>query len=346
MSSVFIGSTPRRRIRTLMVFIDGLGIGLNDPRINPLARPCFPNLRDLLRNAVSIDATLGVAGLPQSATGQTTLLTGVNAAQLVRRHVEGFPGPTLRALICRRNLLSEMVTRGYRAAFANAYYLEDADASARMRHPSVTTVAALSAFGFVRDAAHMMRQEAVYQDLTREALRIRGYSGPLLSPESAARHLLGLAKREDFTLFEYFQTDRVAHRGNETEQIRVLDELDRFLGVLRSFAKQRDRLFVLCSDHGNLEDSRTSTHTMNPVPFVAIGSGAKRLKSRVRSLIDVTPELLNLYPGHPCFSLSWPAASRVQKAPNSTVAKVVIGDVSRKSSRVTRNSSTRRTVLS
>lgn len=289
------GRKPRT-IRTLLLFVDGLGLGSDDPGLNPVAGGPCPHLRALLRTAKPIDATLGVAGLPQSATGQATLLTGINAAQRMGRHVEGFPGPRLRELVRGQNLLSRLVARGYRAAFANAYYLEDAGAAARMRRPSVTTVAALAAFGSVRQTAELLRGEAVYQDLTRAALRARGFSGPLASPEESARDLLALAGTMDFTLFEYFQTDRVAHRGDASDRNRVLNELDRFLGVLLAFPKRRNCRFLLCSDHGNLEDSGTSSHTMNPVPFLAAGPGARALQARVNSLLDITPALLALYP--------------------------------------------------
>lgn len=302
-------------VRTLMIFVDGLGLGGGDPRLNPVAGGPCPHLRTLLRAAKPIDATLGVAGLPQSATGQAALLTGVNAARRMGRHVEGFPGPRLRELVRRRNLLSRLAARGYRAAFANAYYLEDAGAAARMRRPSVTTVAALAAFGAVRQTAELLRGEAVYQDLTREALRARGFTGPLTTPEEAAQHLLALAQTMDFTLFEYFQTDRVAHRGNASDRDRVLDQLDRFLGVLRTFPESRNRRLLLCSDHGNLEDASTTSHTMNPVPFFAAGTGSRTLRKRVKSLLDVTPALLALYPAR----TRNPAARRLRtprKAPS------------------------------
>jgi hypothetical protein len=329
-----------------MLFIDGLGIGSEDPVINPMAGSRYSHLRTFLRRATPIDTTLGVQGLPQSATGQATLLTGANAAQFMRRHVEGFPGAALRTLVRKRNLLSELVARGYLATFANAYYLEDPGAHARMRRPSVTTVAALSAFGEVRQTGDLLRDEAVYQDLTRASLQSRGYTGRLVTPEESAAHLLNLARRMDFTLFEYFQTDRVAHRGSEQEKARVLDALNRFLGGLLVFSKERGNLLLLCSDHGNLEDARTTTHTLNPVPFAALGTGSCGLKTRVCSLLDVTPALLKLYPARGPGPRKSPARERDQKAPKRTVVKVVTGELSRKSSSVARSSSTSRTASS
>src|SRR5258706_14220015 len=81
-------------MRVLFMFLDGVGLGVDDPIINPLARAHMPHLHRLLggqkmlaasapyngprASLRAIDANLGVSGLPQSATGQAVLLTGIN----------------------------------------------------------------------------------------------------------------------------------------------------------------------------------------------------------------------------------------------------------------------------
>lgn len=282
--------------RTLLVFVDGLGLGPDDPAVNPVHSGACPTLERLLREAVPVDARLGVPGLPQSATGQATLLTGVNAAALVGRHMEGLPGPRLKDLIRGQNVFSQLAARGYRATFANAYFTDDMEEVKQRRHQSVTTVAALQAFGAVRDTAKMLQNRAVYQDLTREFLKTRGYTGPTVAPRESAGHLLGIAEEHDFTLFEYFQTDLMAHKGRAEDAKRVLSQLDEFLSVLLPFSEQAGHLFALTSDHGNIEDMTTRVHTANPVPLVARGEEAEGLKRRVKSLTDFVPALLTLYP--------------------------------------------------
>jgi 2,3-bisphosphoglycerate-independent phosphoglycerate mutase len=282
--------------RTLLVFVDGLGLGPGDPSVNPVHGGACPVLEGLLGDAAPVDACLGVPGLPQSATGQATLLTGVNAAALVGRHMEGLPGPRLKELVREHNLFSQLSSRGYRATFANAYFTDDIEEVKQRRRQSVTTVAALHAFGAVRDTAKMLENRAVYQDLTREFLKTRGYTGPTVAPRESAEHLLAIAEEHDFTLFEYFQTDLMAHKGAAADVRRVLGQLDEFLSVLLPFAERPGRLFILTSDHGNLEDMTTRVHTQNPVPLVVLGQGADILKSRVRSLADFVPALLGFYP--------------------------------------------------
>ncbi len=283
-------------LRTLLIFVDGLGIGPRDPAVNVLHGGSCPTLARLVEEAAPVDACLGVPGLPQSATGQTALLTGVNAAAAVGRHVEGLPGAELKGIIREHNVFSKLRARGYSCTFANAYFTDDMEEVRTRRFQSVTTVASLAAFGEVRDTKSLLDNRAVYQDLTREFLRGRGYDGPLVSPREAAEHLLRIAEEHDFTLFEYFLTDVMAHKGTPEDVRRVLSHLDEFVAALLPFAERPGRLFVLTSDHGNIEDNRTKLHTANPVPLVALGEGAERLTAAVRSLVDFVPALLKRYP--------------------------------------------------
>lgn len=284
--------------RTLFILVDGLGLGPRDPEVNPLYSGACPFLVDLLEHhAVPLDAGMGVPGIPQSATGQTALFTGVNAARAMGRHVEGFPGPALREIIRAHNLYDKLAALGFRSTFANAYYVDDmAEVHAR-RHQSVTTVAALKAFGRVRDRKDMERGEAVYQDLTRASLRERGYEGGVVSPAESARDLLGIAAGYDLTMFEYFQTDRVAHKGSREDVKGILALFDAFLAGVIPFARQEGNLLVLTSDHGNIEESGSSLHSGNPVPLVAVGRGAELLKREAKSILDVAPLLVRLYSG-------------------------------------------------
>lgn len=279
--------------RILTIFVDGLGLGRPNPAINPLIQGPCPTLRQLLaEHTTPIDPTLGVPGLPQSATGQTALLTGVNAAKHVGRHVEGFPGPELKKIIRAHNLYGQLNRIGRRSTFANAYYITDLHQVLQARVQSVTTVAALSGLGAVRGMDLLLRNEAVYQDLTRSLLRSRGYEGPLVTPEEAGTHLLTIAREHHFTLFEYFQTDRVGHRGDMSAAQQILGELDRFMAAVLTGTGADDLTILLTSDHGNIEDMSTGHHTLNAVPFTAVGPDATTLQQRVHSLTDIAPAIV------------------------------------------------------
>ena len=54
--------------------------------------------------------------------------------------------------------------------------------------------------------------EAVYQDLTNEIYNDFGYDIKTISVEEAAKNLIKIFRENDFTFFEYFQTDRAGHK--------------------------------------------------------------------------------------------------------------------------------------
>ena len=281
------------RLKIIFIFVDGLGIGTDDPTINPLYDVHFPNLQHLLAEAVPLDACLGIGGLPQSATGQATLFTGINAASKMGRHIEGFPPPSLKKIIKNENLFSKLQHHEMRCAFANSYWIDDPH-RIPARRQSVTTVMTLAALGNVRHKKELMNGKAVNHDITRWTMHTRGYDGELIEPETAADHLLAISEEHNFTLFEYFLTDRAGHSRNRDLAFQTLETLERFLPRVARFAARPDHLFLLCSDHGNIEDLTTFTHTQNPVPLVALGDQAKNFRN-LRSLADITPAILQFY---------------------------------------------------
>jgi 2,3-bisphosphoglycerate-independent phosphoglycerate mutase len=295
-----------RAVRVVMVFVDGVGLGDRDRAINPLERACTPVLRGLLGRSLagrdvirtgaalllSLDATLGVPGLPQSATGQTALLTGENAAVLVGRHVVAYPTPTLQGLLASRGLFVVLRSRGVPAAFANAYppaYFAAIDGG-RLRRAAMA-LNAMQAGVRLRDMNDLRDGTAVYHDLTNARPRAEGCSVPAVTPEESGRHLAAIAARYAFTLFEFFQTDLAGH-GRIEDRVEVVERLDRFLGGVLEATDLASTLLVLTSDHGNLEDERTAMHTLNPVPALLVGAGREAVGARLGAITDVAPALL------------------------------------------------------
>ncbi len=280
-------------LKIIFVFVDGLGIGSSDPATNLLCGDRFPNLGKMLASATPLDARLGVDGLPQSATGQATLFTGVNAARELGRHVEGFPPARLKETIRRENIFTKLRKLGKSCTFANAYWIDDPH-RIPPRRQSVTTVMSLSALGKVRGKKELMAGKAVNHDITRHTMHTRGYDGELIVPETAADHLIGIAEKHDLTLFEYFLTDRAGHARNRDLVFQTLDTLERFLPRVGTFAEQPNHLFLLGSDHGNIEDLSTFSHTCNPVPLVALGTFAEKFQA-LETLADVVPAILGSF---------------------------------------------------
>ena len=279
-------------MKFIFLFIDG--VGLREPATdNPITPEVCPALcRLFARHAVPIDACLAVDGLPQSATGQATMFTGVNAPVFMGRHCEGFPGPSLRKKIEEGNLFLSLKKRGKRVCFADAYLVEDAAELAARRFKSVTTVMALTTPEVIATADDLADDQAVMQDLTRETIQDRYPDIPVISPEDAASHLFALARVNDFTLYEFFQTDVAGHSMDYARACEVLRLYDRFLAALLRYVEAAGLTLVMTSDHGNIESMDEQGHTRNPVPFVVFGPKEAEIRAAVKSLVDVTPAIL------------------------------------------------------
>ncbi len=93
-------------------------------------------------------------------------------------------------------------------------------------------------------------------------------------------------------LYEYYLTDKAGHSQSQDKAREVLQRYDEFLGMLINY-RPEDTTLVLCSDHGNIEDLSTKTHTYNTVPLFAKGPGAGAFKN-ARSIMDVTPGIIDV----------------------------------------------------
>jgi hypothetical protein len=289
----------------IFVFVDGVGAGLPDPDVNPLARGEYLLSRFADGTgaplpgggrAVLADARLGVAGRPQSATGHTTILTGENAPRLIGQHLLGFPNVRLRELLTERSIFRTVVERGGRAAFANAFpvaYLRaigfdvpgEPEFALGRRRPraAATTVAFGAAGGRFRTWAEAREGTALPHDITGD--RARGHAGalPHRDPAEAAAILMAIARAHDFTLFEFFETDEAGHARSMELAESALGRVD---GLLRALlpALGPDDALVVTSDHGNVEDLSTRNHTLNPVPVLGFGPAA----AAIGSIVDLT----------------------------------------------------------
>lgn len=302
-----------RPTRVLLVFLDGVGIGPADPGRNAFARAGLPVLRRLLGGRVPVvddldgdgrivtehavlvaaDATLGIAGTPQSGTGQTSLLTGRNAAAEYGRHFGPWVPTGLRGMLGEHNLLTRAVRAGARAVFANANPVA-AEADPRIfRRPAAPPLAARAAGLALLGLPELYAGDAVASSITNE--RWRAHTGDQLPDVTAAEagaRLARIAASAEVTLFAHYDTDYAGHRGALEGAVAALERVDAFLGGLVA-ALPDDTLLVVSSDHGNVEDAGGG-HTTNPVPVLAVGPGRGEVAGRVRDIAGVAPVLLDL----------------------------------------------------
>ena len=236
------------------------------------------------------DARLGVDGLPQSATGQTAILTGVNAAKLIGRHLHGYPSPRLKQALAEHSIYKKLIAQGRSVTFANAYTRSYVDNPPRFI--SSTTVAAQTAGVRLRMLEDLQQGRAVSHDFTNRFLIERGFEVDVCTPEAAGARLAVLAASHDFTLYEHFITDRIGHaRRGDLARDHLL-ELTKFVRSVLAAADLSRQTVILTSDHGNIEDLSTRSHTLNPVATLAFGAAAEEIVSRVRSLTDIAPAIV------------------------------------------------------
>jgi 2,3-bisphosphoglycerate-independent phosphoglycerate mutase len=265
----------------LLFFIDGIGVGSDDPERNPIATGKFPTLHltethsPVADQARGLDASLGVPGLPQSATGQTSILTGINAPAVMGHHLSGFPGPTLRKVLFEHSLLKRIREQGKSATFLNAFRPEYFEAPHAQRRLSATSLATLASGARFRSWEDLVEGRAVAHDLTHWRMRERGYELPMRTPEEAGAIIAEEAGKTDFSLFEYFETDRAGHARDRDRAMSCLEDLNSALETVLARVDLTRLTVLVVSDHGNLEDLTVGTHTLNPAIFAAWGPAAK-----------------------------------------------------------------------
>jgi hypothetical protein len=242
---------------------------------------------------VRTDARLGVEGRPQSASGQTTILTGVNAPLALGYHKQGFPNEAMRAIIREHSIFLQLErARIGPNVFANAY--TPRFFNARPRWVSATTVAVEAAGMRFRQLDDLNAQRAVYQDFTNSMLLEAGFDVRPRTPEEAAAVLVDIAHKHRFTLYEYFITDRAGHAQDMKAALAVLKNLARFVRAVLARIDLARTTVILTSDHGNIEDLSARNHTLNQVPTLAWGVGRERIIARVRDLADIMPTIIEL----------------------------------------------------
>lgn len=306
-------------MRCLFLFLDGVGLGPDNPSVNPFARALMPNLQNLLggkrlllsalqmpelmdadqssqimhglsrapllvtgrATLLALDACLGVAGLPQSASGQAALLTGHNVPLTLGYHYGPKPNPAVAEFLRNGNLFNSLERSGRKTALLNAYpprYFYAIRSGRRLY--SAIPLAVTSAGVALKTSQDLLSGRAIAADFTAQGWRTQlGLKDtPVLTTREAGERLANLARGYDFSLFEYWLSDYAGHGQDMQAACSLLETFDQVLGGLLDAWDDRSGLILFTSDHGNLEDLSTRKHTTNPVPALLIGAPELRAK--------------------------------------------------------------------
>jgi len=303
-------------LKILFLFLDGIGLGDNDPEKNPFARAKMPYLQSLLggqtliqatapfegdrATLLAIDPNLGVGGLPQSATGQAVLLTGINIPAELGYHYGPKPNPEVAKYLDGKTIFSKVVKAGKKTALLSAYPPRYFAGIHSGKHLYSAIPLALTNSGmslFTKDDYYAGR--ALAADFTgngwREFLHL--HDAPIYEPEEAGKKLAKLASQYDFSLFEYWATDYAGHKQNMDSAVNQLENFDGVLkGLLECKSDWQSDLVLLTSDHGNMEDLSTRRHTAANVPLLLFGDKEHRreFQKDIHDLTGIAPAIVKI----------------------------------------------------
>jgi len=295
--------------RVVVIFLDGVGLGSPNPEANPFMHVEMESMRRLLGIAqpslstmgtvtsqaaiLGLDALLGVSGLPQSATGQTSILTGRNAAAMLGEHSGPYPNQILRDVLVRDNIFRSLLEVGQPVAYANAYPERFLDRVRRGRgRMSANTYTAVASGLKLRGRDDLQQGRAISALLSNDFWPESDVKLPSLTAHQAGQRLAALAGEHSLTFFEFWYSDFLGHKMYREQSLEILAKLDDFMwGVLENLDLDR-ALFMVVSDHGNFEDWTTKKHTQNPALTILAGAATGRLAPGLGDLTDIKPAIL------------------------------------------------------
>ncbi len=297
-------------MRVLFIFLDGIGLGEHNLETNPFTRARMPTLSKLLNgrsltkdaapfhgeqaSLLAINAGVGVRGLPQSATGQAILLTGINIPSELGYHYGPKPNPEVAAYLKEATLFSRFAKEGKRATLLNAYpprYFDGIE-SGKHLYSSIPLAVVNAGLPLFRHD-DLFAGRALSADFTGDGWRnMLGFiDAPLMNPQEAGRKLATVAKEYDFSLFEYWASDYAGHGQEMDTAVNLMETFDGVLGGL--IEVWDDGLILVTSDHGNMEDLSTRKHTDADVPALVIGDKIAReeFTRDLKELTDIAPAI-------------------------------------------------------
>ncbi len=125
---------------------------------------------------------------------------------------------------------------------------------------------------------------------------------PEMSADDVCSNVLGAIndKEYDFILVNFANPDMVGHTGVFEAAVEAVEKVDECVGKIAERCEKKGVVMLLTADHGNAECMENpvthapyTAHTTNPVPFLLINDGMKKLRDG-GALCDVAPTILDV----------------------------------------------------
>jgi hypothetical protein len=246
---------------------------------------------------IPTDPRLGILGKPQSATGQATILTGLNVPQLIGEHYGPKPNEAVRTILSQHSFFKQVRNHGLPAALLDAY-------PARL-HQDIARGKTLRSS--IQQAAYEGGQELFGMDelKARQALTpewtgqswhtyLKLTDTPVYTPYEAGRLLVEISRQYAFAMHSHWMTDMVGHRGPLERGVELLELFDGVVAGILDAWDDNEGLVIVTSDHGNLEDVSSRSHTENNVPTLIIGSEKAGFADGLNDLSNLVPRMAAL----------------------------------------------------
>ena len=136
----------------------------------------------------------------------------------------------------------------------------------------------------------LKKRRALYHDYSNKSLVDKGFDVPYNNPDNAAAIMAEMSKSYDLLLYEYFLTDYAGHAQDMTQAIAEIHKVEKLIYALLALVNLKNTTVMVISDHGNVEDLRTKSHTLNPAFMALWGSNRN---SGFSSILDVYPFLID-----------------------------------------------------
>jgi 2,3-bisphosphoglycerate-independent phosphoglycerate mutase len=294
----------------LFLFVDGIGLGANNPETNPFALAKMPTLKALSNGKgwfkdtgkqeseralfIPTDPRLGIAGKPQSGSSQAAILTGRNVPEEIGRHYGPLPNQDIRAILDSGNFFMEAKAQGLKAALIDAYPPQRLDGiESGMRLPSSIQYAAIAGGQSLFTTEDLKARRALTAEYTgypwRDHLGITDI--PFFTPYEAGKEMVRISRDYDFSFHSQWMTDWVGHRGTMEQAVELIEIFDDVMrGVLDAW-DDNEGLVLVTSDHGNMEEMNNKKHTEADVPSLIIGKDKAEFAQGFSKLTDFVPAM-------------------------------------------------------
>jgi bisphosphoglycerate-independent phosphoglycerate mutase (AlkP superfamily) len=107
-------------------------------------------------------------------------------------------------------------------------------------------------------------ERALYHEYTNTENIKKGFNLPFFGAEKAAEILVSQSEDHDLILYEYFLTDFAGHAQNLDRSIQEIRKIENVIIALLNRMNKKNTTLIVVSDHGNIEDLSTRSHTTNP----------------------------------------------------------------------------------